>query len=355
MGLPALRVIGITGSYGKTSTKEYLSTILEEKFKTVKTPESKNADIGIAGWFVSDDTEHAQVAVVEIGILKRGEMQRICAMIRPDIAVVTGIGDQHLELFGSHEAIKLAKYELIESLPREGVVFVNGNNVHAIDMAGWAKRDGMKTVQVSKTNEQCRVREFADHCTFTVSYGKKTHTYSANVLGKHAVENIVLSMNIASYLGMSPDQIQRGVSKIRPVEQTMKPFRRKSGVVYIDDTFNASTSGVAAGIRYLRQYSGMRVLVLTPLIELGSRGQEAHWELGKLAAEICDSVWLTNPGYAEDFRKGAASVVNRSVPVRIVDPKNTIRALSEIQGTHDGILFEGKEAGMILEQLIKNN
>lgn len=346
-----LQVIGITGSYGKTSTKEYLATILKEKFHSIKTPESKNADIGIAQWFLSEAAEDVEIAVVEIGILKQGEMQRICRMIRPDIAVVTGIGDQHIELFGSYEAIKLAKYELVESLPRAGAVLVNGNNAHSIDMAAWAKRDGIKTVITSKTNKQSQIREFTDHCTFTFQHGKKTHTYTVNVLGKQAVENIILAIHVAQYLGMSPDQISRGVARIEPVEQTMKPYVGKSGITYIDDTFNASTSGVIAGLQFLRRYSGSRVLVLTPLIELGTRSRQAHRELGKLTAEICDSVWLTNSNYYQDIREGVSSVTKRSVIVRLVDSAKTVRQLGEIQGKNDGILFEGKEARKILASL----
>lgn len=337
-----LLVVGITGSYGKTSTKEFLSTLLSEKFKVAKTPEFTNTDIGIANYIVRELKQEHEIFVVEMGAYKKGEIKAICDMVKPKIGIITGINEQHLELFGSIENTMRTKFELIESLPKIGMAIINGNNDRCLEMAKWAEKLESKTVIYNITHDVKNIKTFTDHLEFALIRKNKNYLFSVSLLGKQAIENVLAAIYAAEKLGMGLEEIQKGVSKIVSPDKTMKLITLKKDLLLVDDTFNANPDGVVAALEYMKGYSGKKILVLTPLIELGDKAVTIHKKIARSAEEICDEIFLTNKNFSRVF-------TNRT---HIIN-KDTFKDLSDLK--HTLILFEGKEAARILKQSVIKN
>lgn len=349
--LPKLQIIGITGSYGKTSTKEFLATILSEKFKVAKTPEFTNTDIGIANYILKELKPEHKIFVVEMGAYKKGEIKDICEMVRPKIGIITGINEQHLELFGTLEDTMKTKFELIESLPKGATAIFNGNNFRCFEMAKWAEISGAKPIIFKTRADVKNIKLLKDHIEFNFTFKNKTYLMKANLLGIQTIENILPAIYAAKSLGMSIVEIQKGVAKITSPAKTMQIAGSKNGSTFIDDTFNANPDGVIAAVDYMKQYKGKKVLVLTPLIELGGAADKIHREIGEKASKICDLILITNINYRKSFIDGAKKtgkekkiqIINTSVGTKLIEDNLT----------KDGVVvFEGKEAGRILEKLL---
>lgn len=340
--LSDLKVIGITGSYGKTSTKEFLAAILGGKYRIVKTPDFCNTDIGVAKYILGQLRPGHEIFVVEMGAYKKGEIKAICDIVKPKIGIITGINEQHMELFGSLANTKKTKFELIESLPEDGIAIFNGNNNHCRQMLDWAKKLGLATYGFKTDTNTQNIKIFTDHIEFDLIRKNKNYPLKVNLLGKQAIENVLAAIYAAESLGMSLGEIQEGISKIVSPDKTMKLVAAKNDLLLVDDTFNANPDGVMAALEYMKEFSGKKILVLTPLIELGDRAAAIHKKIAKRAEEVCDEIFLTNKNFSREFTNKA----------HILD-KDTFMDLSGLK--HALIVFEGKEAARILKQLTSGN
>ncbi|MBI5452774.1 UDP-N-acetylmuramoyl-tripeptide--D-alanyl-D-alanine ligase [Candidatus Gottesmanbacteria bacterium] len=346
-----LEVIGITGSYGKTSTKEFLATILSEKFKVAKTPEFTNTDIGVAKYIMQELMPDHEVFLAEMGAYKKGEIEAICNMVRPKMGIITGINEQHLELFGSIENTKKAKFELIESLPQQGTAIFNGDNSYCLQMAQWSKKRGLKTFIYNKTRDVKNIMVFKDHIEFTFVAANKKYKFSVNLLGKQTIENLLAAIYAAKSLGLTVEAIKNGLAGIIPTPKTMQLAGKLNGMTLADDTFNANPDGVMAALNYMKIYKGKKILVLTPLIELGNDADKIHKNLGKKAAQVCDLILLTNLNYNKPFLEGA-NASSGSKKVQIVNTVVGIRLIRQNIDRDGIVVFEGKEAGKMLDKLL---
>lgn len=352
LNLNRLTVIGITGSFGKTSTKEFLSTILSEKFKVAKTPEFTNTDIGVAKYILKELNNEYQVFVVEMGAYKKGEIKEICNMVKPKVGIITGINEQHLELFGSIENTMKTKFELIESLPKDGIAIFNGNNRRCRKMGQWAKNLDVKILSYDITRDAKNIRTFTDHVEFTYVSKKKNYLIKANLLGRQTIENLLAAFYAAQNLGLTWEEIQKGVSIILPAPQTMKLGGKLGGMSLVDDTFNANPDGVSSAADFMQIFKGKKILVLTPLIELGHKAEEIHARLGEKLAKICDLILLTNLNYNKSFIDGTKGVSNEE-KVQVVNTTLGVKLIRENLDEGGVVLFEGKEARRILNVLVK--
>lgn len=340
---PELLVIGITGSYGKTSTKEFLSQILSQKFKVLKTPANINTDIGVAKTILRSLKKEHQVFICEMGAYKRGEIKAICEIITPQIGIITGIDEQHLSLFGDLRNTIATKFELIESLPKKGLAVFNGNNKYCLKMAERAKKMG-REVKIIK--------------------GQKVN-FRANLPGRHFLENILMANAVAEKLGIMPKEIAQVVKKLKLPPHRMQLFK-KNDLTIIDDTYNSNPQGVLAALDYLRACKGKKILVFQPMIELGIASGGLHEKVGKKAGEICDLIILTNRNFYQDFLKGvrgrkAKVSLEKDLPkmtpllVRSATFLPAVRQMANLCGREikkGAILFEGREAGNKLKLLI---
>src|SRR3990167_2121661 len=258
-------VLGITGSYGKTTTKEFVAHILSQKYKVAATTGSENTEFGIARKtteFVKKDTEYF---VVEMGAYKRGEISALSRIVSPVAAILTGIEPQHLSLFGSLENIKLAKFELIESLPLGGIAFFNSTNKYARELAGKAR--SLKTnLEVYEYGFDLKARVLTQNVESSrvefLENGEKV-VISVGLPGVHLVENLGVSVLVARKFGLSWEEIKKGIASLSLPDKTMRVREFDSGAVIIDDSYNSTPKGFEAALDYLALYKKKKKAVIT--------------------------------------------------------------------------------------------
>lgn len=352
-----LIIIGVTGSYGKGSTKEYIATILSQKFNVLKTPGTFNTPIGIAKTILDGPTSKTQIFVVEMGAYKRGEIREMCAMVRPRIGVLTAVNNQHLSLFGNIANTRRAKYELIESLPRNGFSMFNGSNDSALSL--YKKTRKKKILYFSERAKKSFGKLSPDIIAsnievsrFFIAFRARAEDrdfgeFRAKLIGGHHVENLLPGIFLGFYLGMSFGEIKSAIFKITPQEATMEPFKTASGVVIIDDTFNANPASVLAAVDYMNLYRGKKVLVLQPMIELGKKAGGDHYEVAREIGKVCNYLILTNRNFHEQIEQG----IEDSGGLCKVMTKNPGKIAQFVENNLKRgsiVVFEGKEAAVPL-------
>ncbi|RJQ26245.1 UDP-N-acetylmuramoyl-tripeptide--D-alanyl-D-alanine ligase [Candidatus Parcubacteria bacterium] len=350
-----LLTIGITGSYGKGSTKNYLSTILSYKFNVLETYGNYNTPIGIAKTVLKGITDKKNIFIAEMGAYKKGEISEMSSMVKPKIGILTGINDQHISLFGNQENIIEAKYELIDSLPKDGLGLFNGNSKYCLDLYKKTKKkkilyyvdyDNKRNVAADITADNIKADKL--FTSFSVkTENKKLGNFTLKLIGKHSIENVLPGIYLASYLGMETQAIKKSISKISPTKKTVYPYVNVKKTILIDDTYNANPKAVEAVLEYMKLYKGKKVLILQPMIELGKNSNKDHYEIAKKIAEVCNYLFLTNDNYVEAVKKGIKeSGGNCKVILDI--PNKTASFIQENLGRNDVVVFEGKEAGIPL-------
>ncbi len=309
-----LRVIGITGSYGKTSTKYFLKTILSEKYNTLMTPESYNTPMGITRVIREQLTAEHEVFVCEMGARNVGDIRELVELAKPTIGIISSIGAQHLETFKSVENIKNTKNELIEGLPPGGTAVFNGDNEHCVELAA---RTALETLMYSIENHSEDMAVYADAIVttekglcFTVhTRDGLSFPCQTELLGKHNVSNILAAVCVALKLDLTVEQIQGGVRKIKPVPHRLQLIPTANGVIVIDDAFNSNPAGAKEALDTIRELGTGKRIVITPgMVELGAVEAEENKAFGRAMADSCDYAILVglkrSQPIAEGLREG---------------------------------------------------
>ena len=337
-----LKVVGITGSYGKTSTKEFLAYILGQKFQVLKTPEHMNSEMGIAQTILRSLTDEHDIFVCEMGAYNKGGIKLLADIVKPDIGIVTGVNEQHLATFGSMENLLSAEGggELAEALPKEGVLFVNQNAISRLaDKIHYNAKCKVLTPQIP----QAKVAKDL------ISFEVEGVSFRVPVYGGHNAQNLLLAIAAARELGMRLEEIAKA-SESMPLElSAMKVKKVQSGATVIDSTYSANPDGVIADLEYLNLYEGKKVLVMPCLIELGPAAKEAHKRIGQKIAEVCDLAIITTKEHFEDIKEGMYEVEPRTCEVMYME--NTQEILGKI-GEANAILLEGGKESRLQLQLI---
>lgn len=349
--ISGLCVIGITGSYGKSSTKDFLSTILSQKFKVVKNPRSINTAIGVAENILKNVDSQTQILIVEAAAYKKGEIAEIVKIVKPKIGIITAVSNQHLSLFGSQRKLMEAKFELIAGLPKGGLAIFNADSPLSLVLAERAKKIGRKVILVgTKNNVDFQAKDIQQNkfsLEFSLIHDNKIEKFKADLLGAHNIQNLLLSIAVAYGLGLTASQIRKAISlKIKPIEKTMFP-KFFNEAVLIDDTFNANPQAVLAALSYLSVYQGKKYLILQPLIELGRQADKSHKEIAKIASSICEEIFLTNDNYFSAFKEGINK--NKLSMVKISTAEKIAEILKMKLKKGDVCLFEGKETEKALK------
>ncbi len=364
-----IKIIGITGSFGKTSTKEFLSQVLSTKYEVFTTEGSINTEIGISLAITNKLKVKKDILIAEMGAYKKGEIKAMCKITPPQIGIITGINEQHLELFGSMDNLIKTKYELIENIVPNGVAIFNTGNIYIREMIGWTKnkRQDLSLWGYAK-EEEVRLDLILDEnmvyarnivisenkIIFNLINDKKIVKCVANLCGMQNIDNILAAVCASRILGMSLEEIKKGINLLQPPPKTMKKLKGTNNSIFIDDTFNANSDGVSAVLDYMKLFKGKRILVLTPLIELGNEAKAIHKKLSKKSIEICDLILLTNSNYGEIFLSEAAAG-NVHEKVKVVNTNSAIELIRKEADEGGIVVFEGKEAEKILKQLTINN
>ena len=281
-----LPVVQITGSVGKTTTKDMIAAVLSQKYRVLKTAENFNNDIGTPLTLLGLDHTH-EVAVIETGMNHFGEIRYLGEMVQPDIAVISNIGDAHIEYLGSREGILKAKAEILENLRPGGTVILNGDDalLNTLTPPFEALRCGQ--------GENCayRVGEIADHgvdgitCCLTTPQGEYRLTIPAP--GEHMVYSASMAAAIGEKLGLTAAEIARGVACYAPAGSRMRVLRLREERTVLDDCYNANPQSVTAALEILAKTDcAQRVAVLGDMGELGDLTAQAHYNMGALAVML---------------------------------------------------------------------
>jgi len=323
-------VIGITGSYGKTSTKAYLTHILNGRYHAYATPKSYNTLMGIC-LAINNDLAHdhsIDYFIVEMGAYIPGEIERICWLTRPHISVVVEVGPQHLERFGTLENIAIAKYEIIRALPPDGLGVFNWDNPYVRAMA--EKGYPAKRITVSKENSQptpqtgreedgfaesqnqprfvaSDISESLAGLRFTVTDSQTgdSEVFNPPLLGQHNVTNVLLAAAVAVHEGMSLKDVARRVSALQPAESRLVSQTSAEGITIINDAYSANPVGAESSLRVLGMHQSGRRLLITPgMVELGSLMEAENRKLGETAAQYATEVILVGAKQTEPIKAG---------------------------------------------------
>lgn len=326
-------VIGITGSYGKTSTKEALATLISQKYKTLATRASKNSPIAIAELVLSDLRSDTEVFIVEMGAYKKGEIAQMCRMVRPEIGIVTAINAQHQDLFGSIENTVEAKYELLMGLTGRRIAIINSDDPRVAGMGKRARGQGCQVIEYSTKGIALTLR--ADR-------GLHFDGVSVRLFGRHQASNVLAAMRASEEVGMTKAEIIRACKFIRPLSHTMNPVKGVNGSIFIDDTFNNNPDAAIAAIDFLSTRHGKKILVFQPMIELGSYARKEHERVAKRGTAVCDEIILTNDSFLDAFSPSGV----------YLPPNAAAKHLKKTVVRGDTVLFKGKEAGRVLQLLV---
>ncbi len=288
-------VIGITGSVGKSSTKETLAGILDAKFNVLKNQANLNNEIGLPLTLLSLNDNH-QVAVLEMGFYVPGEIELLCQIALPKIGIITNIGTVHAERAGDIETIARGKSELVQALPSNGLAVLNYDDIHVRAMA---KNSSAKVISYGLHSEATlwadEIESLGlDGIRFNVHFEGKSHKLSSRLLGTHSIYNLLASFAVALELGMSWDEIERAL-QTEDILQRVRVFEHKSGAQIIDDSYNASPTSTIAALDLLESLNGFKIAVLGDMLELGKYETEGHQKVGRKAAEVADQIVLIGP------------------------------------------------------------
>ena len=279
-------VVGVTGSVGKTTTKELLYATLAQQFRAEKTEGNLNNEIGLPLTLMRM-TKDTEVMVAEMGMNHFGEIEYLGAMVRPDIAVISNIGDAHIEYLGSREGILKAKCEIFEHLKADGVAILNGDDA-LLDTVTLPQR-----IVRCGQSEHCKTRisDIVDHgvdgITCTVTTARDTYALTIPAPGEHMAYSASMAVAVGEELGLSREEIVRGVAAYEPTGSRMRVIRLPGGRVLLDDCYNANPQSVTAALEVLgRTDCERRVAVLGDMGELGDLTDQAHFNAGALAAML---------------------------------------------------------------------
>lgn len=338
--------IGITGSYGKTSTKFITAAILSERYKVLNTPESYNTPMGISKVINNALTPDYDVFIAELGATKLKDIDEVAKLTYPKIGIITSIGPCHLETFKSIDNIMRTKYELIENLPDDGTAIFNCDNEYVKRLADKTFKakllygiENIEEADIFATN----IHVDSNGSSFSLCINSLgTIDCTTKLLGEHNILNILAGVAVASVLGLSLEEIARGISRLKAVEHRLQLIDHGTGVLVIDDAFNSNPDGAKAALNVLNSFTGRRKIIVTPgMVELGDLEEKENFKFGENIASVCDAAILvgkkrTFPIY-EGIRKHNFNEDNLYVVNSLNEATEILKTLTKI---NDVVLFE---------------
>lgn len=283
-----LKVIFVTGSFGKTTTKRYLYELLKGDYKTVATPKSFNTPIGIC-LSVKDINADTRIFIAEAGARRAGDIKTLCQIVRPDISVVTGIAPQHIETFKSIENIIAEKEEAVKNLKVGGFAVISGETVGGRIICDRATAD---KISVGSGGDSAvkfgNVKFSAYGSSFDIMCGEKTLEITAPFVGIHNVVDFTLAAAVAIKLGVRAEKIVNIAKTLTPPEHRFSVSVSGNGVTIIDDGYNANIEGIKSGAESLKYFGGKKFAVFSGIVEGGTKSYELNSEAGRVLSENCD-------------------------------------------------------------------
>ena len=339
--MPDMIKIGITGSYGKTSTKFLLREILSIRYRVLATPSSFNTPMGVTRVIREQLMPTHQVFIAEMGARHVGDIRELCDLVHPQIGLITSVGPQHLDTFGTIDRVKDTKYELIEALPEGGTaVFAKDGAIcdelyERCPLVDKYQADSVFHAESIQCGPWGTRFQLVNNAT-----GEQV-ACETRLLGEYAISNLLLCSTAASVLGLTMEEIARGIHMCHPIEHRLQLLDGGGGISIIDDAFNSNPSGAKAALHVLRDFPARRIIVTPGMVELGEREAELNREFGREMASCADIVFLVGPKHcepiAEGLREAGFSEANMFISKNL---EESTRKLNSMMRAGDVILYE---------------
>ena len=348
-----LPVVGITGSVGKTSTKEMIYATLSGKWQVHKTEGNFNNEIGLPLTLFGLNTMH-EAAVIEMGMNHFDEIHNLSLTALPDVAVITNVGTSHIENLGSREGILKAKLEILDGLDKDGLLVLNGDN----DLLGGLKDLPAKSVfyGLCEKNDYWAkdIQSEGEYTTATVISPKATYAIRIKALGEHMVYNTLAAIAVAEHYGLTEEEIMKGLASYTPAKMRMHIETFDNGVTVIDDTYNASPDSMKAALKVLNDYTvkGRKIAVLGDMFEMGEFAPNLHKEVGEFAVTMALDALIAVGELAENIYDGYITQGGKG-GLYFKDKESFIKEFLPRVQNHDCILFKASR-GMHFEELVKH-
>lgn len=304
--MPNLLVIGVTGSYGKTSMKNFLYSLLSEKYDVLKTPKNFNTTMGVVKTIREDLKPTHQIFICEMGATNIGDIKEICDIVNPKLGVITSIGPQHLESFKSIENIIKTKFELADSVKQnDGTIFLNYDNEYIKN-----KQIDMKKITYGIDDNKLdynsyNLRSSSKGLKFNMidKSTKEETELKTKLIGRHNIENLTGAIAVANYLGIPMKKIIIKLREIKNVKHRLE-LLNNGNLTIIDDSYNANPISSKSAVDTLGEFEGTKVIVTPGLIELGKDENKYNFELGKYMTNVCDYIFLVGTNHYKPILEG---------------------------------------------------
>lgn len=302
-----MEVVAVTGSYGKTSTKNIISDILNTRYIAFPTPKNFNTNYGLIRTINEYIDKYNDFFIAELGAFRKGDIKSRASIVKPKYGVLTKIGTAHLDTFGCIENTTKTKFELIESLPKDGVGFLNiddelqvnyklKNNIKII-WYGLNKKADVYAENIKYTSEGM---SFDVHFKGT----KEVYNFSTILLGEANVYNILAGIAVAKELGLNISQLQQGVSSIKPIEHRLEIKNKGGNIIYIDDAYNSNPVGSKMALDVMKLMPGKKVIITPGMVEMGDQQYEVNYNFGKFISESVDLAILVGKEQTKPIQAG---------------------------------------------------
>jgi UDP-N-acetylmuramoyl-tripeptide--D-alanyl-D-alanine ligase len=351
---PDLAVVGISGSYGKSITKELLAHVLAQKSKVLKTAANQNTEVGVSNALINGLEADHKFFVCEIGAVHKGKIKLVANAVMPKVGILTGINQQHMAVFGSQQNITEGKYEILESLGEDGTAVANWSSelVRQSFESKKAKIRAKNIVLAAKDIFASDVRAETGCLSFKASCKGESAFFEINARGAFNVEPILLAMAGAISCGMGFKEVAGIIAKTDFSPFNVKVNDRADGVKVISSTYSANPDGVAAHLEYLKLWPGKKAVVMPCLIELGKSSKEIHFKIGQKIAAVCDLAVITTKDRFGEIIKGAVSAGMKKENIVFAErPPAAEKKIREAMAKGDTILLEGRLPQGMVEKL----
>lgn len=313
---PNLKIIGITGSFGKTTMKEALATVLAQRYKVLKTPENINTPVGISRLVLKELKPETEIFIVEMGANHKHDIRELTKLAQPDVSVLTGINEAHLETFGNIETTISTKFEIVTFSKPESLVVLNADS-------SLVKANFEKYV----TNHRVIWYQSQEGVPFQAN---------VSLIGGYIIGVLNACLSIGKEFKLSDEEIKRGIEQIQAVPHRLQVIKSPNGITVIDDSYNGNPAGVSEAIKALKAYPAKRRIYITPgLVEMGSENESVHIKIGEQLASVADLIIL--------IRNSATPFIAKGLSSKGFDVKNIVwfNSASKAHASLGGILVSG--------------
>ena len=352
--MKGLKVIGITGSYGKTSTKNFLNNILNVKYNSFATPESFNTLNGLMRSINEYMDKFNDVFIAELGAFKQGDIKELSELVKPQYGIITNVGVAHLEIFKSQESIQKAKFELIEQLPSDGIGVLNKDDEY---QTNYKIKNNCKIIWVGINNKKAdylatNIKMSKEGMKFDIIFpnDKKEYPFSTNLLGHFNIYNILSSVALGYELGLTVKQLQQGVKTIKSVPHRLE-LKKYGTINIIDDAYNSNPQGANMALEVLSLMSGKKIVVTPGMVDLGSEEYNLNKEFGKQIAKVADEVILIGQEQTKSIYEGLKEQKYKDENIYVLnDIKEAFKLFTKIAEKETYVLLENDLPDMFSEK-----